>query len=1255
MPEDPRQARVRSRTERAPAAPPQPQIQSAPASPVDEGGSAVLDLLASPLRGAEEFGRDLLELPTILPGVDYSLGEGRIFGQATTSAGRFATGIFEFAAAFVPGAGIAGRVSRANRTFNVSKAGARAARIAGKPIRALAIEAGQGAAGGAVADFVTFRGNEDRLSNLLNESLPALRNPVTDFLAADKDDAEVVGRIKNVLEGAALGFLADTLLIGLRGVKAQRAGHKLDEAVPGLEARQTFDEAQDTVHRPLDAPPVVPTEGAPTVPTDPFELSRTEKGRKSIIQGLWRVGPDKLKRGIEDFRKRLTAGPKAFFGGGQTFSGSGSVRGTLADPRVNPRAMSDDMQGFLGLDAESLNLAATVGKEGPGHMVRTVEAMFGAGDPKAARLPVVGDAEFTSDAIAALADIVDGDPELLGVRFARAAKDNATAAKQVGRVSLALRHLSDMHAEEMVRVVTEGDLDDPAVLAALMARTEEMGVATAYMRDGAAEQGRGLRGNRILAQGSDRADIAKALANAGGAEQVRRTAEMLKMAMADGGLSGAAAVARLSSLTTKQKFWAVSTEFWLNSILSGPRTMMTNFISPGFTSFYRPLENMLGGAATLNGGAIRQGAQEILGLADSFRESFTLARKVWRDMGEQVLDPRQTVRDDPFAHGMGAIRAETLGMDPDSAIGSFTTWMGERVRTPSRILSSTDEWVKQMNYRGVSRARLLDEATTSGLSGTKAAAFVVDGMAKLTEDGQRYSLDTVTERAVKQAASEGIVDKVAHAKRVSEIVGTEYDPNLSAIADDAITRAREVTFTEDLASGSLSAKLQSAVNEHPFLRFVVPFIRTPVNIVKFAGNRLPNPMGITEAALNRKMPADSAALEGLRTQFAKDVLSGDPKKVAEAVGRQSAGMGAIMFFGTMASQGKVTGRGPSDKEQREALLGAGWQPYSFQIGDKFVSYQRMDPFATMIGTVADLYDYARLSPVDEQDNISTSVMGLAFAVANNFTNKTYLQGIGDVVDALSDPEANLPRVLAQYVASGVPSALAQGVEVAGDPHLREVNGIMDRIRSRTPFMSDKLPPMRNLFGEKISRPRGFALGLENVPGVAGDIMSMVSPITYRDVNDSKVNVELVRLQHGFSPPVPSRDGVDLMDIVNGRGQPAYDRWLELHGEIRLGGRTMKQELRKLIASPVYQALTPVSTSTTESPRVAAIGNVIRTFRGAAFDQMLNEFPQVGRAIDHASRTRRAFLAGQGEETTRLGFRTLPLAQPVNSAIGGLGG
>ena len=64
---------------------------------------------------------------------------------------------------------------------------------------------------GAAADAVVFDANEERLGNLLTEGPAWLRNPLTEFVggitAAKESDDELMGKLKNALEGVMLGGL----------------------------------------------------------------------------------------------------------------------------------------------------------------------------------------------------------------------------------------------------------------------------------------------------------------------------------------------------------------------------------------------------------------------------------------------------------------------------------------------------------------------------------------------------------------------------------------------------------------------------------------------------------------------------------------------------------------------------------------------------------------------------------------------------------------------------------------------------------------------------------------------------------------------------------------------------------------------------------------------------------------------------------------------------------------------------------------
>lgn len=71
---------------------------------------------------------------------------------------------------------------------------------------------GRAAAAGAVVDVAAFDGNEERLANLLLKYIDEdseTSRAVLEFFAASPDDNEMVGRLKNVLEGALLGVAVD--------------------------------------------------------------------------------------------------------------------------------------------------------------------------------------------------------------------------------------------------------------------------------------------------------------------------------------------------------------------------------------------------------------------------------------------------------------------------------------------------------------------------------------------------------------------------------------------------------------------------------------------------------------------------------------------------------------------------------------------------------------------------------------------------------------------------------------------------------------------------------------------------------------------------------------------------------------------------------------------------------------------------------------------------------------------------------------
>ena len=134
-------------------------------------------------------------------------------GDVTEGISRFLTG-FAGPAKFLKGAGLTGgAIKNTARAFGA----------------------------GAVADLTVFDPNEGRLSDMLVQfDSPVLNNAVTQYLASNPEDTEMEGRLKNVLEGMALGGITDitiraakptydAIFYGIKSFKKMRATQNLDE------------------------------------------------------------------------------------------------------------------------------------------------------------------------------------------------------------------------------------------------------------------------------------------------------------------------------------------------------------------------------------------------------------------------------------------------------------------------------------------------------------------------------------------------------------------------------------------------------------------------------------------------------------------------------------------------------------------------------------------------------------------------------------------------------------------------------------------------------------------------------------------------------------------------------------------------------------------------------------------------------------------------------------------------------------------
>ena len=1191
MPQDAFEAFRRDRERRRQAFKPRPVFET-PTLRAAEGEETELfsfsDLALAPLRGAEGAVRGVLGLVDLVPGIDTGISEDRILGRSESVVGSLMEGITQFALGFIPGAGLAGRLSKMGFI----------------PKSALV----QRAVAGAITDFSAFDGNESRLSNLI-EAFPALQNPVTAFLAADENDTEAEGRLKNALEGLGIGAAIDLFLGGLKGLRAQRRARTVDatpedvaravqEAIDpkSLEEKVVFadpiqDEAESVLARRRERERKAGGEEPEPEPTpEPEAKTKEAKAQRAeeLLRGLL-SDPDEAADIVTQFTRRQA-------------EGSGK--------RANPRKLDPEEAVAERLSRANLNTENIRGLDDLSQMIRAFEDVI---DVASEGHKVVPIAEQAAESAKLLRDYTDLPEEVFVEKLVKELGTKGTARQARIRM-LALTSLHEAMAKNYIDAIRKASLGDPESVSRLMQTGRIITGLGRLVRAEQGEFGRGLRalGFRRTAPafnklGEAAADIAANLMKLGGADDAsfKRWAERMKMAYDSDGPEATATLLKLHNATIGQKAMMVTTEFFINSILGAARTHVTNLMSAGILGPLLSVEKMVGGAWVRNNKTYRQGLRELLEINTGVMDSLKLAWKATRG-GKPILDPEAAFRDDPAA-ALGVIRARNFGLDPNSVSGKTVDWIGKFVRLPSAILRGSDEFVKQMTARVTVRSSLIEEGIAKGLSVEDAVRQAEERMERILVDGQFATREVLQVKALKEAETAGARTAAQKRAFIDRYVNERIDEGVSKLQEEALARAREVTLTTPLESGTITGDLSRVLNQHPIFRLIVPFVRTPVNIAKFAGQRL-DAITPVKAILANRFPSQFQALEESRLRNARALASGDPGQRAELVGRYMTGMSLTVLGATLASSGMITGRGPDDPELRRAMMDAGWQPYAIKIGDGYLQYLRADPIATFLGLMADFWETTALGEADDDPDRMPILAAIATTVSNNITQRTFLQGIQQLVDALADPRRKMPALLEQYAGTVIPNSLAQLTLLAGDDLAHESYTMIDRIRSRVPFLSKTAPVRRNVLGEPVrSLPA-------RTSDAIGRFLTMFSPLTYTEVSDDVLVKEFAQLRHGFNPPRPRYLGLDLRDVEVRDGQNAYDRWQELHGQVRLRGKTLRQALREAIRDPEYRRLDPASSITGPSPRVNVLNRIIRKYRQAALEQLMKEAPLLRREL-----------------------------------------
>lgn len=338
------------------------------------------------------------------------------------------------------------------------------------------------------------------------------------------------------------------------------------------------------------------------------------------------------------------------------------------------------------------------------------------------------------------------------------------------------------------------------------------------------------------------------------------------------------------------------------------------------------------------------------------------------------------------------------------------------------------------------------------------------------------------------------------------------------------------TFQNDL--GVLGKRIQGLTQAGP-LWMLFPFMKTPMNLTKYAWNRTPG-------------------LQLLSKSLYSDIVAGGAR-ADQAIGRLTLSNMAGMFWYGLAQQGLITGGGPADNQLRRAWLGDN-KPYSIRGRDNWYNIPALEPGTTPMFLMA---DFAEVMNQLDDPTAEQTASAIALAGTRDIVDKSYWQTVGDVVDLIgSFRSGEEPGQQAIKIATSPALTLGTGGPLVGsvarieDPVRREARSFVDQWRARVPGYSADMPPMRDGYGDPILIPQ--ALGSK--------WLGIISPFTAADYETDEIKKEGARLQVKL-PMFPwslggkNQDDFDVRTALPGDPLPVElsaqqrDRWQVIYRNI----------------------------------------------------------------------------------------------------------
>jgi hypothetical protein len=446
-----------------------------------------------------------------------------------------------------------------------------------------------------------------------------------------------------------------------------------------------------------------------------------------------------------------------------------------------------------------------------------------------------------------------------------------------------------------------------------------------------------------------------------------------------------------------------------------------------------------------------------------------------------------------------------------------------------------------------------------------------------------------------KASSSSMNTKEAFEKYSKEFYDSKIGPDGRIIDPELKNWIAQTTFQGEVAE-KIKA-LSDFLNKVPALKWFVPVVNTPAEILRYVGKH---------TVANRLFIEDYA-------EVVARVDAGDAAAIAKKAiydGRVGLGFTIAASGGMIAMAGDLTGFGPpyGSKEWQQ------WQnlnkrPTSIRIGDQWYDFSSIEPMATILGAVGDAAMMINMGAADAGHNLAAQAMFTFGAAVLDKTVLTGIQEMAKVLDTRTSVDARQTAMISLLNNTLPASSLRRSLYNMFSPHRKEFQTTSERLWAQATIgLSDK--------GSVYIDP----LTGESELSYAGGFYNANSPIRVVPENMDPLKWQLEKDGFGYKT---NKRGINQVELSPEDRQKVHKLMFELG---------LREVLEEAVTDPNYRALAdswdrrPYDPDQPGSapPHIAHLNRQWNKVRQAAIRTLMDQDPGFAQTMLEGAEKRRAF-------------------------------